>query len=78
MALCVDYEKPPYAFVLIEGVTDITEEADDLLEWTTRIAARYVGDEGAEEYGRRNAVPEELLVRITSVKVVAQKDMTGE
>ncbi len=78
VALCVDYEEPPYAFVLIEGVAEITEEADDLLDWTTRLAARYVGEEKAEEYGRRNALPEELLVRVIPAKVVAQKDMTGE
>ena len=78
VALCVDYEEPPYAFVLIEGTADVTEGADDLLDWTTRIAARYVGDERAEEYGQRNVVPEELLVRLTPDKVIAQKDMTGE
>ena len=41
----------------------------------TRIAGRYMGEEQAEAYGRRNAVPPEMLVRITSTKVVAKVDV---
>jgi hypothetical protein len=33
---------------------------------------RYMGAEQAEAFGRRNAVPTELLVRVTPTKVVAQ------
>jgi hypothetical protein len=38
--------------------------APDLLDWATRISARYMGEEASAAYGRRNAVPGELLVRL--------------
>ncbi|MGB6161897.1 MAG: PPOX class F420-dependent oxidoreductase [Pseudonocardiaceae bacterium] len=75
VCLCVDDETPPYSFVVIDGTAEITEDAGPLLEWATRIAGRYMGAERAEEYGRRNAVPGELLVRITPNHVVAQADI---
>jgi hypothetical protein len=71
----VDDEAPPFSFVQIEGVAEITENANDMLHWTTRIAGRYMGEERAEAYGRRNAVVGEWLVRITPTKIVAQKNI---
>jgi PPOX class probable F420-dependent enzyme len=71
--LSVDDERPPFSFVLIEGVAVITELTPaSLLSWTTRIARRYMGDGQAEAYGRRNAVDGELLVRVPLTKVIAQ------
>jgi hypothetical protein len=58
-----------------DGTAEITEDPGLLLEWVTRIAGRYVGAERAEEYGRRNAMPGELLVRIKPNHVVAQADI---
>lgn len=72
VCLCVDDETPPYSFVVIDGIAEISEDPGLLLEWTTRIAGRYMSAERAEEYGRRNAVPGELVVRITPNRVVAQ------
>src|SRR4051794_39495153 len=62
--LCVDAESPPYAFVMIEGRVELSHDLDQLLVWATRIGGRYMGADRAEEFGRRNAVPEELLVRL--------------
>lgn len=70
--LCVDDDTPPYAFVMIDGIAKISEDPDELLEWATRIGGRYMGDDRAEEFGRRNGVPGELLVRISPTKIVAQ------
>jgi hypothetical protein len=42
-----------------------------MLTWATTIARRYMGDDLAEAYGRRNAVPGELLVRVRPSRVVA-------
>lgn len=74
VCLCVDDEAPPHSFVVIEGeVTWTTEDPDEMLPWSIRIAARYMGAEHGEAYGRRNAVPGEMLVRVTPTHVVAQK-----
>jgi hypothetical protein len=70
--LLVDDERPPFAYVMVEGRVTISESLDDLRHWATRIAARYMGEEQAESYGQRNGVPGELLVRLTPEKVIAQ------
>ncbi|SCG48017.1 PPOX class probable F420-dependent enzyme [Micromonospora echinaurantiaca] len=70
-ALTVDEEHPPYAFVAVRGRVTVSEDLDEMLTWATRIAARYVGDDQAQRYGRRNAVPGELLVRLRVERVVA-------
>ena len=44
-----------------------------MLDWTTRIARRYMGADLAEAYGKRNAVEGELLVRVTPTRVIARK-----
>jgi PPOX class probable F420-dependent enzyme len=77
VALCVDDERPPFAFVEVRGRATITERAPDLLEWTTRIAARYMGPEQAGAFGRRNAVDTELLVRVQPERIVARTDIAG-
>ena len=72
VALCVDDEAPPFAFVLIEGTAQVALNPPEMLAWTTRIGGRYMGAARAEEYGRRNADLDELLVRVTPTKVIAQ------
>ena len=76
VSLCVDDERPPYAYVHVRGRAHIDEQSD-LLAWTTRIAQRYVGAEQSEAYGRRNAVPTELLVRIRPERVIAEFDVAA-
>lgn len=71
VCLCVDDDEPPFSFVVIEGTAELTDDPDELLRSATRIAGRYMGADKAEEYGRRNGVPGELLVRVTPTKVVA-------
>jgi PPOX class probable F420-dependent enzyme len=76
VSLCVDDERPPFAFVHIRGRARIDEQSD-LLAWTTRIAGRYMGPAQAEAFGRRNAVPTELLARVRPVRVIAEFDLAG-
>ena len=64
IALTVDEEVAPYAFVLVEGTVTITEDPAESLKWATRIAARYMGQDQAEAFGQRNSAPGELLVRV--------------
>ncbi len=73
VSFCVDDDRPPYAFVIIDGTASLDEAAVDLLSWTTRIAEKYMGQELGESYGRRNAVPGEFLVRVTPTHIIAQR-----
>jgi PPOX class probable F420-dependent enzyme len=75
VALCFDDEHPPFSFVTVSGTTTTSTDPDELLQWATRIAARYMGSEVAEQYGRRNAVAPEMVVRVTPTNVVAMKDI---
>jgi len=74
-ALCVDLEALPYAFVQVQGIAELSEDPDDLLRTATAIAARYVGPDRAEAFGKRNGVPGELIVRLRPTKLIAAFDM---
>ncbi len=71
VALMIDDEEPPFAFVFIDGAATLSDDLATMRQWATRIAARYMGEDQADAYGKRNAVPGELLVRVTPVKTVA-------
>jgi PPOX class probable F420-dependent enzyme len=77
VALCVDEEAPPYAFVVIEGVATLSHDPEERARWARLLAARYMGEELAEEYGRRNSVEGELLVRVSPTNIIARKDIAG-
>ena len=71
VCLCWDDDRPPFHFVTVAGTASTSSDHDELLRWGTRIAARYMGEERAEEYGRRNAVPPEMVVRVTPTRITA-------
>ena len=75
VALCFDDERPPFSFVTLRGTATTSTDPDELLRWGTRIGGRYMGADQAEAYGRRNAVPPEMVVRVTVEKVVAKVDV---
>ena len=75
ISLVVDDERPPFAFVQLTGPVAVDDDLDRLLDWATRIGRRYMGPERADEFGRRNAVRGELLVRLRPTKVIAEADL---
>ena len=77
LAVAVDLEVPPYSFVTLEGTATLTEDLDVMLPISIRLARRYVPADQAEQFGRRNAVHGELLVRMTPTKIVAFTDLMG-
>jgi PPOX class probable F420-dependent enzyme len=76
VAICVDDDQPPFAFVIIEGVAALTDNSEELRYWATQIAGRYMGAELAEAYGKRNGVAGELVVRVTPEKIIARKKIS--
>ena len=66
-SICVDEERPPYAFVRIN--------LGEMRRWARLISTRYMGEALADRYTERNAVPGELLVRVTPRRVVAEADV---
>jgi PPOX class probable F420-dependent enzyme len=70
-SLCVDDQHPPFSFVVVEGVVEISDHLDEVRRWAERIGGRYMGADGAAEYGARNGVPGELVVRLRPDHVVS-------
>ena len=75
--LCVDLEEPPYGFVQVQGEAEISEDHGELVRTATAIAARYMGQDRAEEFGKRNGVPGELVVRLRPAKVIAAFEISA-
>ena len=76
VSMCFDNELPPFDFVTINGTTVTSTDPDELLHWATETARRYMGDDLAEQYGKRNAVPPEMVVRVTPTKVIAIRNIS--
>ena len=75
--LCVDLEEPPYGFVQVQGEAEISQDPGELVRTATAIAARYMGQDRAEEFGKRNGVPGELVVRLRPTKVTAAFEISA-
>jgi PPOX class probable F420-dependent enzyme len=75
--LCADLDAPPYGFVQVQGNAELSEDPGELLRTAIAIAARYMGPDRAEEFGRRNAVAGELVVRLRPTKVIAGLNVTA-
>lgn len=78
VSICVDEEAPPYAYVRVDGTAELVEDAELLRAWAVRLGARYMGVERAEEFGAKNAVPGELVVRVTPSRVVGLAEIAGK
>lgn len=72
VALCVDDDRPPFAYVVLQGQAELIDDLAELRASATRIAARYMGEERADEFGACNGVPGELLMRVRITKVLAE------
>jgi hypothetical protein len=55
----------------------LSEELEELLRFATTIGGRSTGADRAAEFGHRNAVPGELLVRLQPERVIASADFAG-
>lgn len=76
VALCVDQETPPYAYVTVEGTVTMLDDPEAGRRWATVIGERYMGADRAAEFGRRNGVPGEHVVRLTPTKIIGYGEMT--
>jgi len=74
-SVCVQDDRPPFSHVTLSGVAEWSDELDEVRRWAGVIGGRYMGADRADEYGDRNGVPGELLVRLRPTHVVALKDI---
>ena len=73
----MDDPAPPYSFVIVEGTALVSDDLGQVRAAATRIGGRYMGAARAAEFGARNGVPGELLVRVTPARVIAQHAVSG-
>ena len=77
VSLCVDEEVTPFAYVALEGTVVMSDDADQVYYWATRIGGRYMGQELAETYGKINSGAGVLIVHVTPTNMHGYKDVTG-
>jgi PPOX class probable F420-dependent enzyme len=75
VSICVEDDEPPFGFVRVDGVAELSEDPAELRLVATRIAERYMGAGRAQEFGERNSVPGEILVRVRPTHVVGQVEL---
>jgi PPOX class probable F420-dependent enzyme len=77
-ALSVDLPDPPYGFVVVEGTVTSDPDPAASRRWATEMGRRYMGEDRAAEFGRRNGIPGEWVYRLTPTHWTGVADMTGE
>ena len=75
LSISVDVAVPPFSFVIVEGTAELITDLARVQEAAAELGGRYMGADRAEEFGRRNGVPGELLVRLLPSKVIAVRDL---
>ncbi len=75
VSVLAEDETFPFGWARLDGVA--TTSAADLIHWATESCRRYVGDDRADEYGRRNGVPGEVVVRVRATKLVGQTELAS-
>lgn len=77
VTLVVDDETPPFAFVMVEGTAQVSGSAEDIDRIAPKIAERYEGPDGVEDFVRFAHEALGTLVRVKPTKIVAL-DRVGE
>ena len=77
VCICVDDEAPPFHYVRIDGKAQVIDDLELLRRWATRLAARYMGPDLADAYGKRNSVPGELVVRVTPLRIIGLAEIAA-
>jgi PPOX class probable F420-dependent enzyme len=77
IALTIDVQEAPYSHAIVEGEVTLSGNLAERVRWATLIGDRDIGADRAEEFGKRNGVPGELLARVTPGKILARADSAG-
>ena len=72
----MDLQQPPYAFVSVQGTATLSDNLDEVRRVATIIGRRYMGADRAEEFGARNGVEGELVVRVSISRIIAKGEVS--
>ena len=77
VVLVVQDPEPPYSYVSVEGEARLIDDLEQCRRVSTLLGGRYMGEDRAEEFGRRNGVPGELVVRIRPTRIFGEANVAG-
>ncbi|MEU4764051.1 PPOX class F420-dependent oxidoreductase [Actinosynnema sp. NPDC023794] len=75
VSVCLDDERPPFAFVTVSGRAEVEDDPEQVRYWAGRIGARYMGAGRANEFAELNGGPGEVVVRVREAVVVAKTEV---
>lgn len=76
VSVCLDDERPPFAFVTVSGRAEVEDDPEQVRYWAGRIGARYMGADRANEFAELNGGPGEVVVRVRDADVIAKSGIT--
>ena len=76
VSLTVDDEQEPFAFVVVDGIAEISHDHDEMVRWATAIGAATWAPTEPRSSAVGTPAPEELLVRVRPSHIVAIGGMT--
>lgn len=77
VTLVVDDENPPFAFVMIEGAAEMSQQVDELRRAAVEINDRYNGGKNVEQFVQFATAALGSLVRVRPTRILAL-DRVGE
>jgi PPOX class probable F420-dependent enzyme len=79
VVICADDPHPPHSFAagcrVAKKEAAVSEDPPDVLDVATRTGARHMGADRADEFGRRNGGPGDLVVRVRPTKILTGFDI---
>ena len=77
LELCIQDDQPPFGYVRVEGTATLDDDLGQVRVWAERIGGRYMGAARAAEYGARNGVPGELVVRVHVERISGVREVAN-
>lgn len=71
VTVVVDDDRPPFAFVTVEGTAELSREPAELRRCVGLIAERYLPPDKVADFIEYGAGPDNMLVRIHSTHVIS-------
>ena len=68
---------PPYDYAAVEGDAELIDDLEMCRRISTVLGAKYMGADRAEEFGRRNGVEGELVVRVRPTRIHGFRQVAG-
>jgi PPOX class probable F420-dependent enzyme len=69
VSVVVQDPEPPYDYVAVEGEAELIDDLEMCRRISTLLGAKYMGADRADEFGRRNGVEGELVVRVKPTRI---------